>query len=96
LLTHASTGSEVADAIGTAGVATVSLAAALGDSARPQWWLTDLRHRTLAITGADLLASGVPEGPAVGRGLAAARDAMLNDEAPDRERQLQVALASAK
>ncbi|MGH2842085.1 MAG: hypothetical protein ACRDKL_00660, partial [Solirubrobacteraceae bacterium] len=87
------TGSAIAREVGTAGVATIALATALGDPARPRQWLSSLSHRTLQITGADLLAAGVPEGPAIGRGLAAARDAMLDEEAGDRETQLRVALA---
>jgi tRNA nucleotidyltransferase (CCA-adding enzyme) len=40
--------------------------------------LTELRGLTLGIRGADLLAAGVPPGPAVGRGLLAARRARLD------------------
>jgi tRNA nucleotidyltransferase (CCA-adding enzyme) len=60
-------------------------------------WLSDLRHRALAITGDLLLDSGVPQGAAVGRGLAAARTALLDGglAADDRDGQLRVALAAA-
>jgi choline dehydrogenase len=43
----------------------------------------------------DLLAAGVPEGPAVGRGLEAALAAKLDGEAADREAELAVALRAA-
>jgi tRNA nucleotidyltransferase (CCA-adding enzyme) len=55
-------------------------------------WLERDRHRRLAISGDDLVAAGLV-GPAVGRGLAAARAAMLDGAAPDRESQIAAALA---
>jgi len=63
---------------------------------RVQWWLQDLRHRQLEISGADLRAAGIPEGPRLGAGLEAARDAMLDGKATDRESQLNVALTFAE
>ncbi len=54
-------------------------------------WLDQGRHARLAIGGEDLLAEGLT-GPAVGRGLAAARAALLDGAAPTREDQLAVAL----
>jgi tRNA nucleotidyltransferase (CCA-adding enzyme) len=57
-------------------------------------WLEDIRHVRAEITGSDLLERGIA-GPAVGRGLDAALRARLDGEAPDRERQLAVALAAA-
>ena len=66
------------------------VAAARGSEAAGRW-VDDLRYRRLAITGDDLLAAGL-SGPAVGRGLAAARAAMLDGSAPDRRTQLAVAL----
>jgi len=95
-LATAGTGSEIAHAAGNLGITTVCLACALGDATRARRWLEDLRHRTLQISGADLLAAGVPEGPRLGVALAAARDAMWNDHAEDRDRQLAVALAAAE
>ncbi|HEX8105324.1 MAG TPA: hypothetical protein VF533_22100 [Solirubrobacteraceae bacterium] len=62
-----------------------------GDAARS--WLAETRHRRLAITGDDLVAAGL-RGPAVGAALAAARAAMIAGRAPDRERQLAVALGA--
>jgi len=62
-------------------------------------WLDDYvrewRHVELEITGADLVAAGIREGPAVGRGLAAALDAKLDGEIAGRDDELRVALAAA-
>ncbi|HTE61242.1 MAG TPA: hypothetical protein VK631_12895 [Solirubrobacteraceae bacterium] len=68
------------------------LAAAAG-SAPARDWLERGRHERLAITGDDLLAAGL-SGPAVGRALQAARAALLDGSAPDRDAQLAAALAS--
>jgi tRNA nucleotidyltransferase (CCA-adding enzyme) len=69
------------------------LAAAAG-SAAARDWLERARHLQLAIRGDDLLAAGL-SGPPVGRALRAARAALLDGEARDREAQLAVALAAA-
>ncbi len=74
---------------------TVALAGALGPVAAARRWLEEVRGVELAICGADLLAAGV-EGPAVGRGLNAARDAALDGLAPGREEQLDAALEAAR
>jgi tRNA nucleotidyltransferase (CCA-adding enzyme) len=58
-------------------------------------YIRDWRHVSLEIDGADLMAAGVPEGPAVGRGLAAALNAKLDGAAADRDAELRVALAAA-
>ena len=58
-------------------------------------WLERGRHLRAAIGGDDLLAAGLT-GPAIGRGLLAARAALLDGEAPDREAQLAAALAAAR
>jgi tRNA nucleotidyltransferase (CCA-adding enzyme) len=62
-------------------------------------WLDDYvrewRHVRLEVDGEDLLAAGVPEGPAVGRGLSAALDAKLDGEASGRDDELRIALAAA-
>lgn len=49
----------------------------------------------LEIDGADLIAAGVPQGPALGRGLAAALRARLDGEVEGREQELATALAAA-
>jgi len=85
--------SAVADFFGPRPVEAAVVAAAAGAGAAARW-LSDLRHRRLEISGADLLAAGLT-GPAIGRGLAAARAAALDGRAPDRERQLAAALAGA-
>lgn len=63
-------------------------------------WLDDYvaswRDVELEIGGEDLLAAGVPEGRAVGRGLSAALEAKLDGRAPDRDAELRIALAAAR
>jgi tRNA nucleotidyltransferase (CCA-adding enzyme) len=51
---------------------------------------------SLEIDGADLLKEGVPEGPAVGRGLEAALSAKLDGEISGRDQELEIALAAAR
>lgn len=76
-------------------VESVAMAGALGAAEPARRWLDELRHVTLAISGDDLLAAGVPQGEAVGRGLAAALRAKLDGDAPDRAAELEAALAAA-
>ena len=63
-------------------------------------WLDDhmreWRHVELEIDGADLISGGIPEGPALGRGLDAALNAKLDGEAPDRGAELAIALRAAR
>ncbi len=47
----------------------VALAGALGAADAARLWLEDVRHVRLRIDGEDLLASGVPQGPEIGRRL---------------------------
>ena len=54
------------------------------------------RHVGLEITGEDLLAEGVPEGPAIGRGLEAALSGKLDGELSGRDEELRIALAAAR
>jgi tRNA nucleotidyltransferase (CCA-adding enzyme) len=62
-------------------------------------WLDDyvarLRHVELEISGEDLIEAGIPEGPAIGRGLNAALLAKLDGEISGHEDELRVALAAA-
>jgi tRNA nucleotidyltransferase (CCA-adding enzyme) len=71
------------------------LARALGTA-----WLDEYLEQwsavTLAIDGADLIAAGVPQGPALGRGLAAALRAKLDGEIDGRDQELAAALAAAR
>ena len=73
--------------------AAVLVAAAGSEPARD--WLVRARHLRVAIGGEDLLAAGL-SGPAVGRGLRAARAALLDGVAADRDAQLAAALAAAR
>jgi len=77
-------------------VEAVALAGALGDPEPARRWLSELRHVRLEIDGADLLAAGVPQGEAVGRGLAAALRAKLDGDAPDRAAELAIATRAAE
>jgi tRNA nucleotidyltransferase (CCA-adding enzyme) len=84
----------VALARGRSGVE-LALARALG----ADWldrYIDEWRHVRLEITGGDLLAAGVPEGPAVGRGLAAALARKLDGEIEGRDEELAAALEAAR
>jgi tRNA nucleotidyltransferase (CCA-adding enzyme) len=59
-------------------------------------WVTELRSVRLEITGDDLLAAGVPEGPALGRALDATLDRKLDGFVSGREEELEAALAVAR
>ena len=75
----------------------VALAGALDAQAlaAAERWLHVVRHVHLQISGADLLAAGVPEGPEIGRRLQAALRARLDGECSSgREAELRAALAS--
>ena len=66
---------------------------------RAEWldrYAGEWRHVGLEITGDDLLAEGVPEGPAVGRGLEAAHSGKLDGEICGRDEELRIALAAAR
>jgi len=58
-------------------------------------WVTDLRGVGLEISGADLLAAGVPEGPAVGRALEETLRRKLDGLVSGREQELETALQLA-
>jgi tRNA nucleotidyltransferase (CCA-adding enzyme) len=63
-------------------------------------WLDDYvrewREVALEIDGSDLIAAGVPEGPAVGRGLQEALRQKLDGEIEGRDAELETALAAAR
>ena len=84
--------SAVAAAAAGAPAEVVALAGALGAETQARAWLDTLRHVRLAIDGRDLLAAGVPEGPAIGRGLREALAAKLDGRVDGREQELAVAL----
>jgi len=95
-LAEAGSRSEIVRAVGTSGTETVALAFSHGAAPQALTWLRELRHLRLAITGDDLIANGLEEGPQLGLALQAARDAMLDGQAPDRESQLAAALKPAE
>jgi tRNA nucleotidyltransferase (CCA-adding enzyme) len=68
----------------------VAVAGAAGDAPSARRWLDDVRHRRLAITGDDIVATGL-NGPAVGAALERAMRALLRGEATDRDAQLAAA-----
>ncbi len=73
----------------------LALARAMG----AEWldrYLLDWRGVSLEIDGADLIAAGIPEGPAVGRGLKRALRRKLDDGLSGRDRELEVALEAAR
>jgi tRNA nucleotidyltransferase (CCA-adding enzyme) len=73
----------------------LALARALG----AEWldrYVAEWRSLELEIDGGDLIAAGIPQGPALGRGLRAALRARLDGEAEGREQELAVALAAAR
>jgi tRNA nucleotidyltransferase (CCA-adding enzyme) len=59
-------------------------------------YMAEWRAVRLEIDGEDLIAAGVPEGPAVGAGLAAALRRKLDGEISGREQEIDVALAVAR
>lgn len=85
--------SELARALRGLPVEAVALAGARGSPQAARRWLDELRHVTLEITGADLLAAGLRAGPELGRRLEAALDRRLDgDLAPGRDAELEAAL----
>jgi tRNA nucleotidyltransferase (CCA-adding enzyme) len=87
-LRNATTPAQIARAARGAPVEAVALAG--GENARR--WLEDLRQVRLEITGDDLLAAGVPQGPEVGERLRRALDRKLDGELSGREAELAAAL----
>lgn len=58
-------------------------------------YLMEWREVGLEIDGSDLIAAGVPQGPALGRGLAEALRRKLDGEVEGRQQELEVALRAA-
>ncbi len=94
-LARAGRPSEIAAAAGGAGPELVALAGALGPAEAAREWLSSLRHARLEIDGSDLLAAGVPAGPAIGRGLRAALAAKLDGHVSGRDAELAEAVRAA-
>jgi tRNA nucleotidyltransferase (CCA-adding enzyme) len=59
-------------------------------------WVSDLSGVTLEISGADLLAAGVPEGPAIGRALEETLRRKLDGLVTGRDQELETALLLAR
>jgi tRNA nucleotidyltransferase (CCA-adding enzyme) len=95
-LANATSNSEIAREVGGAGIETVALASAQGARSQSLQWLQELRHLTLQINGDDLRKNGLPEGPEIGKALQAARDALLDGVAPDRDAQMTAALEASE
>jgi tRNA nucleotidyltransferase (CCA-adding enzyme) len=87
--------SETVRLAGTWDPAQLLVARALG----AEWldrYASDWRRVQLEITGDDLLEQGIPEGPAIGRGLEAALSGKLDGEISGRAEELGIALAAAR
>jgi tRNA nucleotidyltransferase (CCA-adding enzyme) len=95
-LARATRPSEIAAAADGASPELIAIAGALGPASQAWDWLTQLREVQLQIDGSDLLAAGVTSGPAIGRGLRAARAAKLDGRAPDQDSELAEALRAAR
>ncbi len=88
--------SDLASVLRGVRVEAVALAGAMGAEEPVRRWLEDLRHVRLVITGDDLIAAGVPEGPEIGRRLAATLDRRLDGELePGRDAELADATGGA-
>lgn len=87
-LRAARTNAEIARAARDAPLEAVALAG--GENARR--WLSGLRDVRLEISGDDLLAAGVPQGPEIGVRLQRALDRKLDGEIAGREQELAAAL----
>jgi tRNA nucleotidyltransferase (CCA-adding enzyme) len=75
----------------------LALALALGAPSDPILrWVTELSRVGLEIGGADLLAEGVPEGPAIGRALEETLRRKLDGLVEGREQELRTALELAR
>jgi tRNA nucleotidyltransferase (CCA-adding enzyme) len=75
----------------------LALALALGAPSEPILrWASELRPVALEISGADLLAAGVPEGPALGRALDETLNRKLDGLVSGREAELETALLLAQ
>jgi tRNA nucleotidyltransferase (CCA-adding enzyme) len=87
-LRNARTPAEIARAARGAPLEAVAIVG--GENARR--WIDDLRHVRLEITGDDLLAAGVPQGPEIGERLRRALDRKLDGDTAGRADELRMAL----
>ena len=89
------TASAAVDLAANRGGEEILLARALGG----EWldrYVDEWRGVKLEISGDDLLAEGIPQGPAIGRGLEAALRAKLDAGVASREDELRIALEAAR
>ena len=91
------TPSELRALVGREPLEALALALALSAPSEPILkWVTDLRGIGLEISGRDLLAAGVPEGPAVGRALEETLRRKLDGLVSGRDAELETALQLAR
>jgi len=91
------TPSELRALLGREPLEALALALALRAPSEPVLrWVTDLRGVGLEISGADLLAAGVPEGPAMGRALEETLRRKLDGLVSGRDEELETALQLAQ
>jgi tRNA nucleotidyltransferase (CCA-adding enzyme) len=95
-LAAATAPSAIATVLDGSGPERAALVGALGAESQARQWLERLRHMTIELRGEDLIAAGVAPGPAIARGLAAARGAHLDGRAPTRSDQLAEALRAVE
>jgi tRNA nucleotidyltransferase (CCA-adding enzyme) len=89
--------SELRDLLGDEPPEALALALALGAPSEPILrWATDLSGVRLEIGGADLLAEGIPEGPAIGRALDETLRRKLDGLVQGRDDELRIALELAR
>jgi tRNA nucleotidyltransferase (CCA-adding enzyme) len=91
------TPSELRALLGRETPVALALALAMGAPSEPILrWVTELRGVRLEISGADLLAEGVPEGPALGRALDETLARKLDGLVRGRDQELETALLLAR
>ena len=89
--------SELRGLLGREPLEALALAMALSAPSEPILrWVSELRPVVLEISGADLLAAGVPEGPAVGRALDETLNRKLDGLVSGRDEELETALLLAR
>jgi tRNA nucleotidyltransferase (CCA-adding enzyme) len=89
--------SELRALLGREPLVALALALALRAPSEPVLrWISDLRPVQLEISGADLLAAGVPEGPALGRALDETLNRKLDGLLSGRDAELETALLLAR
>lgn len=91
----ASRPSEV-DAVLQGTAAAVQVGALVGGGEQVATWWAQWRDSAPVVNGSDLVAAGVPAGPAIGRALRAVRAAVLDGAIGGRDEQLALALECAR